>query len=111
MRSYRARGSARAPRRALTLLLGRFAVGAVIVATSWWIAVPHPASAGEEPPPTQPPGGVPGNPIPRPNSGHEPENPGDRGGWVQLTLLALTVGGVAVIVLLVWREATRRRDQ
>jgi hypothetical protein len=41
-----------------------------------------------------------GNPpsvIPLPNSGQEPKASGDRGGWAQLTLFAVMVGGLCLI--------------
>ncbi len=42
--------------------------------------------------------------IPRPNSGHEPEDAGDRGGALQLGLLALIVVGVGVVGVKVLRQ-------
>ncbi|KAA0235254.1 MAG: hypothetical protein EDR02_04770 [Actinobacteria bacterium] len=48
--------------------------------------------------------------IPQPNSGSPPDHPGDRGGWQQLSLLALIVVAVAAIFLLVRRESRRKRD-
>lgn len=42
--------------------------------------------------------------IPRPNSGAAPENPGDRGGYLQLALLGITVLGVGTIGFLAIRE-------
>jgi hypothetical protein len=42
--------------------------------------------------------------IPRPNSGHEPEDAGDRGGALQLTVLALIVVGVGVVGVKVFRQ-------
>ena len=47
--------------------------------------------------------------IPKPNSGRAPETPGDRGGWLQLSLFAATVAAVGVIVLLVARDMRRAR--
>lgn len=38
-----------------------------------------------------------GGSIPQPNSGTAPENPGDRGGYLQLGLLAIIVGGIGFI--------------
>jgi hypothetical protein len=62
-------------------------------------------------PPTQPPGGVPGDILPGPEAGPEPDDPGDRGGWLQLSILGLVVAAIAGITLLVWRESrSRRRD-
>ncbi len=47
--------------------------------------------------------------IPRPNSGREPESPSDRGGWLQLTVLAVMVGGLVVIGGLVARESRKAK--
>ena len=41
--------------------------------------------------------------IERPNSGTAPKNPGDRGGWEQLSLLALIVVVVGAIVVVAVR--------
>lgn len=50
-----------------------------------------------------------GRMIPRPNSGREPESPSDRGGWLQLTVLGVMVGGLAVIGGLVVRESRKAK--
>lgn len=50
-----------------------------------------------------------GRMIPRPNSGREPESPSDRGGWLQLTVLAVMVGGLVVIGGLVVRESRKAK--
>ncbi len=47
--------------------------------------------------------------IPRPNSGREPESPSDRGGWLQLTVMAVMVGGLVVIGSLVVRESRKAK--
>jgi hypothetical protein len=47
--------------------------------------------------------------IKHPNYGHAPTHPGDRGGWQQTLVLLLVLGGVIVIGLLIWRDASRRR--
>jgi len=55
-----------------------------------------------------------GDIIPKPNSGHEPEHPGDRGGWQQITLFFLLIAALATITGLVWwssRRARRRREE
>ncbi len=39
----------------------------------------------------------------RPNQGTKPENPGDRGGWEQLAILALIVGAIVAIAFVVFR--------
>ena len=46
--------------------------------------------------------------IPRPNSGSAPDDPGDRGGWQQLSLLGLILIAVAAIFYLVRRESKRK---
>jgi hypothetical protein len=48
--------------------------------------------------------------IPRPNSGHAPTEAGDRGGALQLGLLALGVIVLAGGVLHLWRQSRRARD-
>lgn len=47
--------------------------------------------------------------LPQPDSGTPPDDAGDRGGWAQLAVLGLTVGGVAVVGLLAARSARRAR--
>ena len=47
--------------------------------------------------------------IPRPNSGSEPSEAGDRGGALQVAVLVGIVVGVTVIVALVVRESRRAR--
>jgi hypothetical protein len=47
--------------------------------------------------------------IPRPNSGAEPNEAGDRGGALQVAVLVGIVAGVGVIVALVVRESRRAR--
>lgn len=51
----------------------------------------------------QPAGGI----IIRPNSGVAPDDPGDRGGALQLTLLGLIVGFVAVAFFSIRRSSRR----
>jgi hypothetical protein len=43
--------------------------------------------------------------IPRPNSGSEPQEPGDRGGALQLGLLALVVVAIGGTVLVLVRRS------
>ena len=50
-----------------------------------------------------------GDIIPQPNSGTEPEDAGDRGGALQLTVFVAMLAGVALIVTLVVRESRRAR--
>lgn len=47
--------------------------------------------------------------IPKPNSGREPTEAGDRGGALQALVFALIVVGVGVIVAMIVREARRNR--
>jgi hypothetical protein len=47
--------------------------------------------------------------IPRPNSGSEPEDAGDRGGALQLTVLVVVVAGLAGGVAVVVRQSRRAR--
>ena len=52
--------------------------------------------------------------IPRPGEGHAPKNPGDPGGWEQLTLFAVMLGGmVGIGVVIFWggRKARANRAQ
>jgi hypothetical protein len=48
--------------------------------------------------------------VPAPNQGAEPEDAGDRGGALQLGLLALLVGAVGTVVVMVIRQSRRARD-
>jgi hypothetical protein len=53
---------------------------------------------------------LPGNDIvPQPNSGREPDEAGDRGGALQVLVLALMLGGVGGIVALAARDVRRTR--
>ena len=47
--------------------------------------------------------------IPRPNSGSEPQEAGDRGGTLQLGLLALVVVAIGGTVLVLVRQSRRAR--
>jgi hypothetical protein len=49
--------------------------------------------------------------IPRPNSGAEPDDAGDRGGALQLAVFGAIVVGVSVVVTLAIRESRRNRRQ
>ncbi len=54
-----------------------------------------------------------GNSITRPNEGADPTDPGDPGGWLQVSLFYLVCVGIVIIVGLVWwtsRRARQRRD-
>lgn len=48
--------------------------------------------------------------IPRPNSGHEPTDAGDRGGALQLLVLGLVVVAVSGAVVHLTRESRRARS-
>ena len=48
--------------------------------------------------------------IPRPNSGHEPEDAGDRGGALQIAVLVLIVVGVGVVCVQIFRQTRQRED-
>ena len=79
---------------------------AVLLAVAIGLAAPVRAAAQsrDEPPPTAE---VPvGDIVPKPNSGEEPRDPGDRGGALQLTVLGLFVGAVAIGT---WRLVVRIR--
>lgn len=47
--------------------------------------------------------------VPTPNSGEEPDDPGDRGGALQLALLGMLVVGVGGAVAVVVRQSRRAR--
>ena len=49
--------------------------------------------------------------IPVPNSGAEPEDPGDRGGWQQLALFVLVCGVILAMGAWVWWRSRIRRDR
>jgi hypothetical protein len=52
-----------------------------------------------------------GDIIPRPNTGVEPEDPGDRGGALQSVLFVGIVGGIVLIGALVVRQSRRARAE
>jgi hypothetical protein len=49
--------------------------------------------------------------VPKPNSGHAPTEAGDRGGALQLLILALLAGAVGGGVLHLTRESRRARSE
>jgi hypothetical protein len=49
--------------------------------------------------------------IPQPNTGEEPHDAGDRGGALQLTVLALVILAIAATVTLVVRQSRRAREE
>lgn len=94
----------RAPR-GLALVAGLLLVALVLLA-------PAPAAAGQEGGDDTTTSTVPlpvDGIIPRPNSGAEPTEAGDRGGALQVAVLVAIVVGVGVIVTLVVRESRRAR--
>jgi hypothetical protein len=55
-----------------------------------------------------------GDMIPKPNTGMEPQSPGDPGGWLQVSLFFLICAAIVVIGLAVWwtsRRARQRRSE
>ncbi len=89
-------------------------IAALVLVTGLGIATLHQATpvAAQRGPTTTLQEGLEGNlgrMIPRPNSGREPESPGDRGGWLQLTVMAVMVGGLVVIGGLVVRESRKAK--
>jgi hypothetical protein len=87
-------------RRTLTALLGLALVAALA------LVAPAGALAQEDPPST----GVPTQDIiPRPNTGHEPVDAGDRGGALQLLLPALLVLAIGGATLHLTRQARRAK--
>jgi hypothetical protein len=54
-----------------------------------------------------------GPPIPRiiplPNSGQAPQDPGDRGGWLQVSLFWFVLGALGVLALLIYRDGHRKK--
>ena len=50
-----------------------------------------------------------GDIIPEPNQGAEPQDPGDPGGWLQVSLFFLVCGAILVIVGVVWLSSRRAR--
>jgi hypothetical protein len=75
------------------LLFGVIIVGVAAAAIFADPGEPNPQTRAADRPPSI---------IVQPNSGKAPEDPGDRGGWEQLTLLGLivlAVGGIATVVI------------
>ena len=46
--------------------------------------------------------------IPKPNSGVAPQQPGDRGGWMQTLLFGLVLAGMATVVGVIARGTAMR---
>lgn len=57
------------------------------------------------------PGAPDQNIIPRPNSGQEPADAGDRGGALQILVFVAIVAGVGTLVVLATRDVRRGRDR
>jgi hypothetical protein len=47
--------------------------------------------------------------VPEPGTGEEPEDPGDRGGGLQLMVLVLLVVAIGVVIAMVVRQSRRAR--
>lgn len=74
------------------------------------VAGAAPSAAGEPSTTTRPGDGPPApDIIPEPDSGTEPEDPGDRGGALQAVLFVAVLGGLGTIGFLVVRESRRAR--
>lgn len=52
-----------------------------------------------------------GDIVPEPNTGVAPQDPGDPGGWLQVSLFFLVCAAILVIVGLVWWTSRRARDR
>jgi uncharacterized protein HemX len=82
------------------LLIGMTVLGAVTVA-GW-----GPAAAQDTPSTGMPTQDI----VPRPNSGHAPAEAGDRGGALQLLILAVVVAAVAGAIWHLVRQSRRARS-
>ena len=65
----------------------------------------------ENPDENPPPGAVEQDIIPRPNSGEEPSEAGDRGGALQILVFVAVVAGLGTIALLATRDVRRSRTR
>ena len=65
----------------------------------------------ENPDENPPPGAVEQDIIPRPNSGEEPTEAGDRGGALQILVFVAVVAGLGTIALLATRDVRRSRTR
>lgn len=96
-------------------------VGALLLGSTLWTPAAAASPRGDAPVTTAPVTSAPvttlgeqpegGGIIPRPDSGVEPEDAGDRGGALQTVLFVIVVGGVLAIVGLVVRESRRARAE
>ncbi len=118
------------PHGSLARRRGHFAavlsVAGFVLAVSWsvlWSAEAGASIVQDDPAPTTsvapettstlPSGGELGNIVPKPNSGREPETPGDPGGWQQVALFFLVCFAIAAMGSFVWwrsRVARARRS-
>ena len=48
------------------------------------------------------------NSNPRPNCGYKPQDAGERGGWLQITLFFVLMGALGVIFTVIIRNVVRR---
>jgi hypothetical protein len=46
--------------------------------------------------------------IPQPNSGRAPQQPGDRGGWLQTVTFLLVIGGMGTVVGVIARATAKK---
>ena len=112
-------------RRAATI--GVVAALAFVLLGSWSTAGPvgaHPAAATQDPNTTPPTTAAPiitttlpesnadiGRIIPLPNSGVEPEEPGDRGGWQQISLFLMVCLVIVGMGVFGWWRSRIARDR
>jgi hypothetical protein len=85
-------------------------VAAAVLLTAVAGLVPATAVAAGDTSTTRPPPDAPSI-IPRPDSGTEPTDAGDRGGALQTILFIVMLGGVIVVGALVVRESRRARER
>ena len=87
---------------------GRLPLVLAVLLAAVTVLVPVTAvAAGETPSTTEAP--PPPDIIPEPNSGVEPSDPGDRGGALQVLVLALVVAAVAGAGALLVRQSRRAK--
>ena len=89
------------------LVLGLSLVAVTVIVS---IASDKPSTRQDTQGQQQEQGGAKPHIIPLPNSGHEPESSGDRGGWEQIMTLGLIVAGVALVAVFVWRGTRKPRS-
>lgn len=52
-----------------------------------------------------------GDMIPKPNTGMEPQSPGDPGGWLQVSLFFIICAAIIVIATAIWWTSRRARQR